>query len=128
MADRHPGPNTNDCTTPVKDPNQSQNSQPANTVQNFENHGEQPRSERSQNVRRRLNFDENNQDSDYDSDDAFFRCEQKEMEEKRIKWNFDFKNEIPLNGDWVWERVPVEYPQATDVVSSIRKEDHNRNI
>ncbi|CAH1276553.1 unnamed protein product [Diabrotica balteata] len=128
MADRHTDPKTNDSNTPVKNSKQSQNSPQTNAVEHFENHGVQPGSERLQNVRRRLNFDEKNQDSDYDSDDASFRCDQKEAEEKRMKWNFDFKNEIPLNGDWVWERVAVEYPQATDIVSSMMEEDQNRNI
>ncbi|CAH0560382.1 unnamed protein product [Brassicogethes aeneus] len=28
-----------------------------------------------------------------------------EMQMAREKWNFDFENETPLEGDWEWEKV-----------------------
>lgn len=47
------------------------------------------------------------------------------------KWNFDFENEVPLQGDWVWERVdPVEVPENKAVVAAMqeRKNENLRNI
>lgn len=41
---------------------------------------------------------------------------QRETREASKKWNFDFVNERPLEGNWVWERVtpPVEQPPSED--------------
>lgn len=30
------------------------------------------------------------------------------LEAAMAKWNFDFKNGVPLEGDWVWEKVEDE--------------------
>ena len=30
---------------------------------------------------------------------------QKDREAAMLRWNFDFENEVPLPGRWVWERV-----------------------
>lgn len=46
-------------------------------------------------------------------------------EEAKAKWNFDFENEEPLEGDWVWERV------ETREVRDLKEDDtenKNRNL
>lgn len=30
---------------------------------------------------------------------------QRSNEDAKRKWNFDFENEIPLEGDWIWEKI-----------------------
>lgn len=54
-----------------------------------------------------------------------------DREEMIKKWNFDFVNEVPLNGDWEWERVAPEesIPKTDAVVSKLSgKKGENRNI
>lgn len=42
-------------------------------------------------------------------------------EESKVKWNFDFSNEVPLEGDWEWEKVE----NGGEYVDE--KEDNNKN-
>ncbi|XP_069801635.1 cyclin-dependent kinase inhibitor 1 [Dendropsophus ebraccatus] len=35
------------------------------------------------------------------------------LEEAKRTWNFDFVNETPLKGDYVWERVEDPYQETT---------------
>lgn len=46
---------------------------------------------------------------------------QRQME----KWNFDFVNEIPLEGDWEWERVEPPKIQPTQPEKEMREEWRN---
>ncbi|CAH1098885.1 unnamed protein product [Psylliodes chrysocephalus] len=84
-------------------------------------------SDRLNKVRRRLCFDETV--DCYDPSKWLEKFTETEKEVKRNKWNFDFENEIPLDGDWVWERIPTaECPKAQDVVSSMNNKNENRNV
>lgn len=47
-------------------------------------------------------------------------------EEAKLRWNFDFKNEVPLEGDWVWEKVEEAQETHTEVVEA-SKENKNPN-
>lgn len=51
-----------------------------------------------------------------------------QRQRQREKWNFDFANEVPLEGDWQWERVPAESPKAQEVVCSLKNNRENRNV
>uniref|UniRef100_V5IAH7 Cyclin-dependent kinase inhibitor n=1 Tax=Anoplophora glabripennis TaxID=217634 RepID=V5IAH7_ANOGL len=45
------------------------------------------------------------------------------------KWNFDFENEVPLDGDWQWEKVPVQPSEVKEVICTLEKERHeNRTV
>lgn len=45
------------------------------------------------------------------------------------KWNFDFENEVPLEGDWQWEKIPVQNLEAKEVICTLEKEHHeNRTV
>ncbi|XP_044255069.1 cyclin-dependent kinase inhibitor 1-like [Tribolium madens] len=64
----------------------------------------QPKPSKSQNgnnVRRRLFQNEENENIEPDLIDMLEESRQRAEE----KWNFDFVNEVPLEGDWEWERV-----------------------
>ncbi|KYB27934.1 Cyclin-dependent kinase inhibitor 1-like Protein [Tribolium castaneum] len=58
------------------------------------------------NVRRRLFQSEENENVHPDLIDLLEESRQRAAE----KWNFDFVNEVPLEGDWEWERVPPTPP------------------
>lgn len=32
------------------------------------------------------------------------------IETAKLKWNFDFEKEVPLDGRWIWEKVGSELP------------------
>ncbi|KAJ8963914.1 hypothetical protein NQ314_005242 [Rhamnusium bicolor] len=63
-----------------------------------------------------------------------FLCQSAEdMHEQRQKaiekWNFDFENEVPLDGDWVWEKIPVRAAENKEVVSTMeKKHSENRTV
>ncbi|XP_057655136.1 uncharacterized protein LOC130893232 isoform X1 [Diorhabda carinulata] len=61
-------------------------------------------------------------------DDMFASYDETQRQQQREKWNFDFANEVPLEGDWEWERVPAESPKAQVVVSSLKKNRESRNV
>lgn len=62
--------------------------------------------------------------SDNTNNEIVERLRRETMEASR-KWNFDFVNERPLEGNWVWERVapPVEQQAADVVVPAQRSAD-----
>lgn len=46
-------------------------------------------------------------------------------EEAKAKWNFDFENEEPLEGDWEWQKV------ETNEIRDLKEDDtenKNRNL
>lgn len=60
--------------------------------------------------------------SDNTNNEIIERLRQETVEASR-KWNFDFINERPLEGNWVWERVapPVERQATADVVVPVQR-------
>lgn len=48
------------------------------------------------------------------------------LEEAKLKWNFDFKNGVPLEGDWVWEKVEENRGNAYGLEEEC-KENHKPN-
>lgn len=115
MADN--SPNLTDQTS-LKDEHESTESEDPN--------GATPKS----NVRRRLDFGPGEVD---ENSTLKFQSDDQDKERRRTleKWNFDFENEVPLAGDWEWEKVtPVEpVPKSKDVLVSIKdKTKGNRNI
>ncbi|KAG5887506.1 hypothetical protein JTB14_036229 [Gonioctena quinquepunctata] len=107
------------------------------SIRSDENHA--CRMEQLNRVRRRLDFgfhdseDPNQASEDPNQSSAGLylppEVTEKERQRAREEWNFDFENEVPLEGDWVWERVPVAPPETTQVVSTL-KEKHvdNRSV
>lgn len=49
------------------------------------------------------------------------------LEEAKEKWNFDFKNGVPLDGDWVWERVEDDGRESHLASAEATKENRNPN-
>lgn len=43
-------------------------------------------------------------------------------EEARKKWNFDFVNECPEDGDWIWERVDRETEHSKNLEETERSQ------
>lgn len=85
---------------------------------------------RTQCVRRRLDFSTEEVDEDLIQK---FQSENRDKERQKglEKWNFDFENEVPLTGDWQWEKVtPAEnVPNPTGVMLSTKdKSKENRNV
>ncbi|KAJ8919339.1 hypothetical protein NQ315_003923 [Exocentrus adspersus] len=81
------------------------------------------------NVCRRLDFGTDAEEGTEDF--AFLLDEDLEQRKQtaREKWNFDFENEVPLEGDWEWERVPTQPPETKEVVYSMEKKNHdNRTV
>lgn len=82
-------------------------------------------------VRRRLFF-EPGEPNEEDLIDELQSTNQDEERRRALeKWNFDFENEIPLRGDWEWEKVvnrePV--PNSKEVlVTTKEKLRENRNV
>lgn len=94
-------------------------------------HDQQPReSNHFSNVRRRLDFGPS------EIDEGLLQKLQgenqlRERQKSLEKWNFDFENEVPLTGDWEWEKVTSdeEVQNATEVLSSLKnKPKDNRNV
>lgn len=53
--------------------------------------------------------------------------------EQMARWNFDFENEIPLTGDWEWERVTPVAPSVNhkEKICALDKKETNssdRNV
>lgn len=66
-----------------------------------------PASQRFPNARRRLFEDETKfQDSETsETDNSVNEFIQQSNQEAQERWNFDFINEQPLEGNWVWEKI-----------------------
>lgn len=64
-----------------------------------------------QNVRRRLFQDQ--PDIIDGSTLNILEEEASTSEEKKRRWNFDFTNEIPLEGDWVWEKCSEDAEKSS---------------
>lgn len=45
----------------------------------------------------------------------------------KMKWNFDFKKGIPLDGDWVWKNVEGSKENYTELIEMSNKENSNPN-
>ncbi|ENN82754.1 hypothetical protein YQE_00878, partial [Dendroctonus ponderosae] len=85
--------------------------------------------QRSKNkVCRRLIFDdddapEKQRNEDLDHLDQLVDLEKLNATEKReqmSRWNFDFDNERPLDGDWQWERVSPPSPiQQQELIKTL---------
>lgn len=60
-------------------------------------------------VRRRLFQDSESSERDNEINIENELIQQSNEEAKR-KWNFDFENEVPLEGDWEWEKVEERPP------------------
>lgn len=80
------------------------------------------------NARRRLDFGSNEV-----SEDAFQQLQAEDWQTQRQKaiekWNFDFENEVPLPGDWEWEKMPVSVPDNKEVITSmVTDKEKNRNV
>lgn len=82
------------------------------------------------NVRRRLDFGP----SEVDEERLQYlqgENQSKERQKALEKWNFDFENEVPLSGDWEWEKVATDeaVPNSAKVLTSLKnKLKDNRNV
>jgi hypothetical protein len=65
--------------------------------------------ERKPPVCRRLVFEEKENDNAADPGDTYLQyinsVQEELLQAATTTWNFDFKNEVPVEGDWKWERV-----------------------
>lgn len=80
------------------------------------------------NVARRL-FQDHDDDESIMSNDLENQANQlldRSLEEAKARWNFDFKNGVPLDGDWMWEKVE-ETEEEARVVAEASKENRNPN-
>ena len=61
-------------------------------------------------VCRRLNFGDEEEHEDPTSQQRNVLEEEmrRHLQNAREKWNFDFENEVPLEGQWQWEPVQSE--------------------
>jgi hypothetical protein len=93
-----------------------------------------------QNVRRRLNFD------DVESGDAvagpnenspemggdYLNIIQEEMRTDldiaKQRWNFDFENEVPLEGRWQWEKVSPSEPSTVQEQPEAENEEPENGL
>ncbi|XP_014216401.1 cyclin-dependent kinase inhibitor 1-like isoform X2 [Copidosoma floridanum] len=70
-------------------------------------------------VRKRLNFGDTNDDNLPTKEELERKFEEerrKELEEKKAKWNFDFKEGHPIEGRWEW--MKVEQPNGNKIPRS----------
>ncbi|KAH0999500.1 cyclin-dependent kinase inhibitor 1B [Dendroctonus ponderosae] len=94
--------------------------------------------QRSKNkVCRRLIFDdddapEKQRNEDLDHLDQLVDLEKlnaTEKSEQMSRWNFDFDNERPLDGDWQWERVsppsPIQQQELIKTLEMEKEDKHN---
>lgn len=72
-------------------------------------------------VRRQLFQDEETSQRDNDINSVNELLLQSNEEAKR-KWNFDFENEVPLEGDWQWEKI-----ETNRQIDSTAKKDNDRS-
>lgn len=102
----------------------------AETDQGGKNENVNRKDQQKPNVCRRLDFGDSDCEKELNDLISLFnedleRHRQKAME----KWNFDFENEIPLEGDWQWERVPVEPSDVKDIICTMENKHHgNRTV
>lgn len=93
----------------------------------------------AQNVRRRLFNDEednseqnqhngNEEQTKSASDGVIDLRNKKKLEEARLKWNFDFDNEVPLPGDWEWEKVSPETVTENSECINAEENKENRSV
>ncbi|KAJ8949713.1 hypothetical protein NQ318_013582 [Aromia moschata] len=109
-----------------------------NSTDHVTEDGNPPRSEdqsrhRKTNARRRLDFDDDDVANETSDVTDFLSLSSEEIHRRRQKaiekWNFDFENEVPLDGDWEWQRVPVPSVENKEVVSSMEKRcSENRTV
>jgi hypothetical protein len=45
------------------------------------------------------------------------------LEKKKRQWNFDFVNEVPLNGKWEWIKVEASEPPTVEGQADAENED-----
>ncbi|XP_023030171.2 uncharacterized protein isoform X1 [Leptinotarsa decemlineata] len=81
-------------------------------------------------VRRRLDFGCDNSGDAEQELCLPLEVSQSDRQKAIEKWNFDFENEVPLEGDWIWEKVPAEEPcENLQVISSMEeKQVDNRSV
>ncbi|XP_045480512.1 uncharacterized protein LOC123685008 [Harmonia axyridis] len=88
------------------------------------------RRERLRNVRRRLDFGQDHSQQK-EEDEAALGVVQNDFNAASAKWNFDFANEVPLEGDWEWEKVEDRQEQdykGLTIVKEIKKTIDARSI
>lgn len=63
-------------------------------------------------------------------DDKFLKELQEKSEEAKAKWNFDFVNEVPLDGNYEWEaiRVPEVIPKKADELKAKLTPQNERQL
>lgn len=85
---------------------------------------------RKPNVCRKLDFGGDSNDKGLNDPMALSEEDLEQHRQRAIeKWNFDFENEVPLEGDWQWEKVPVEHPDVKEVICTMEsKYQGNRTV
>lgn len=73
------------------------------------------------NICRKLFQEEGGEDSDNHTTD-------RSLEEAQVRWNFDFRRGVPLEGDWVWEKVEEVHAENKETVVEASKENRNPNV
>jgi Cyclin-dependent kinase inhibitor. len=79
--------------------------------------------ERKPHARRRLNFDDEGKggnaagpnDADLQYINSLEEEMRKDLQAAIDRWNFDFSNDVPLEGQWVWEPVVQAEPREEQV-------------
>lgn len=63
-------------------------------------------------------------------DDKFLKELKEKSEEAKAKWNFDFVNEVPLDGNYEWEaiRVPEVIPKKADELKAKLSPQNERQL
>lgn len=63
-------------------------------------------------------------------DDKFLKELKEKSEEAKAKWNFDFVNEVPLDGNYEWEaiRVPEVIPKKADELKAKLTPQNERQL
>ncbi|KAL3267116.1 hypothetical protein HHI36_011256 [Cryptolaemus montrouzieri] len=96
--------------------------------------GNDDRRQKLDRVRRRLDFGTDSlpaEEYNFENEEAAQKFFRKQVEDASAKWNFDFANEMPLEGDWEWEKVEsrnqLDYKELT-TERKIKKDEENRNV
>lgn len=77
---------------------------PSSGTQNGEHH--QNSSQQSSAARRRLFQEPENNETVRNEEKILLELlAETDREAAKRKWNFDFEREVPLEGDWEWEKV-----------------------
>ncbi|KAK9872177.1 hypothetical protein WA026_016230 [Henosepilachna vigintioctopunctata] len=96
-----------------------------------ESNNRQNATRRLERVRRRLDFGSANSSAAPEVMEDDRQIFKRQIEEATAKWNFDFANDMPLEGDWEWERIDVgrqlDYKDLT-TESKNKDDDGNRKI